>query len=499
MIFIGYFLIYIVRYNLSVHIVDMIEIPLRHFNVYYNETERRTISLTRSGNIIDIIHWNEIKIALLLAAYHIGYCICFPIFHNIGDTFGPMWVVGVAGLTSGVLNCLTPASAYYNFWLFFIVRILIGFCAGAMLPSMVQVLRHWVPPTERHHFMWAYCGITTGTCCTFLICAAVQYYFRWFVGFYISGTLQIIWAGAWIFLVTDNPTKHSFISKEELSYLITAIGTVFNIKLTNSQAPWKLILKSVPFWAICILNFGYAWMIISVCIHGPLYYTVILKYSAYEASALTALPFLLRLIFGTIIIQTYHWYKHSSKIKRIKYIRKYFIVVSHVLPGLLVSTTWFFPNNPGPILLTTAIALTAAGMDLTLDICYELSPNYVNSINTVIKIIGNVPGIIISLCVGEVTHKYSGLVWKYVWSFHGTVLLLSGLFFLVWGETNVQEWNEIRRKPRRKRHLVIRPSIMSNIIEVEESDETSYRSSIPQRLRNFKSLKFQPNETKNRM
>lgn len=27
-----------------------------------------------------------------------------------------------------------------------------------MLPSMVQVLRHWVPPTERYHFMWAYCG-----------------------------------------------------------------------------------------------------------------------------------------------------------------------------------------------------------------------------------------------------------------------------------------------------------------------------------------------------
>lgn len=55
MIFIGYFLIYIVRYNLSVHIVDMIEIPLRHFNVYYNETERRTISLTRSGvRILDL-------------------------------------------------------------------------------------------------------------------------------------------------------------------------------------------------------------------------------------------------------------------------------------------------------------------------------------------------------------------------------------------------------------------------------------------------------------
>lgn len=27
-----------------------------------------------------------------------------------------------------------------------------------MQPSMVQLLRHWVPPIERNYFMWAYCG-----------------------------------------------------------------------------------------------------------------------------------------------------------------------------------------------------------------------------------------------------------------------------------------------------------------------------------------------------
>lgn len=123
-----------------------------------------------------------------------------------------------------------------------------------MLPSMIQVLRHWVPPTERHHFMWAYCGvyilhckslfvsqidfifdestgITTGTCCTFLLCSMVEYYFGWSIGFYISGSMQIIWAGFWLMLVADSPDKHSFISKEELSFLTTAIGTVFNIKV----------------------------------------------------------------------------------------------------------------------------------------------------------------------------------------------------------------------------------------------------------------------------
>lgn len=46
-----------------------------------------------------------------------------------------------------------------------------------------------------------------------------------------------------------------------------------------------------------------------------------------QASALTALPFLLRLVLGTIVIQVFYWYKQNEQIKRIKHIRKYFIFV----------------------------------------------------------------------------------------------------------------------------------------------------------------------------
>lgn len=95
---------------------------------------------------------------------------------------------------------------------------------------------------------------------------------------------------------------------------------------------------------------------------------------------------------------------------------------------------------PGPILLTIAVAMTAAGMDLTYDLAYvskihlylpetmffryllvwirsscslkrssfqDLAPNYGNSINTVIKIIGNTPGILMCYLVGFVTRRYN--------------------------------------------------------------------------------------------
>lgn len=46
------------------------------------------------------------------------------------------------------------------------------------------------------------------------------------------------------------------------------------------------------------------------------------------------------------------------------------VSAAHVLPGLLVSSCWMFPVFPGPILLTIAVAMTAAGMDMTYDLCY---------------------------------------------------------------------------------------------------------------------------------
>lgn len=43
----------------------------------------------------------------------------------------------------------------------------------------------------------------------------------------------------------------------------------------------------------------------------------------------------------------------------------------------------------------------------------ELSPTFVNSLNTVIKIIGNTSGIIVSLCVGQVTYRFSVSTYTY--------------------------------------------------------------------------------------
>lgn len=100
-------------------------------------------------------------------------------------------------------------------------------------------------------------GITTGTFSTFLMCAAVHYYSRWPVGFYIAGGTQITWALIWILIVTDYPRRHPFISEEELDYLFNTISNIFPIKVSphyvgssyanevSTRVGWHLIFIGV--------------------------------------------------------------------------------------------------------------------------------------------------------------------------------------------------------------------------------------------------------------
>ena len=47
----------------------------------------------------------------------------------------------------------------------------------------------------------------------------------------------MMWAGTWIYAITDSPSKNNLISKEELDYLTTTIGNVFNIKVLLQCLP----------------------------------------------------------------------------------------------------------------------------------------------------------------------------------------------------------------------------------------------------------------------
>lgn len=49
------------------------------------KTKRHYVVTAVDFQMIDLISWDSMKMGRLFCAYHIGYCVCFPIFHSLGD------------------------------------------------------------------------------------------------------------------------------------------------------------------------------------------------------------------------------------------------------------------------------------------------------------------------------------------------------------------------------------------------------------------------------
>lgn len=71
---------------------------------------------------------------------------------------GPTWIVGIAGMISGISNCLTPAAARYKFWLLFGARVIIGFCAVSKINDMISNLTRWF---QVGNVIYEYCSVCT--------------------------------------------------------------------------------------------------------------------------------------------------------------------------------------------------------------------------------------------------------------------------------------------------------------------------------------------------
>lgn len=71
-----------------------------------------------------------------------------------------------------------------------------------------------------------------------------------------SGTIGCIWFVLWVMIVREGPEKDKFISKDELRYIQSSLGTT---KKPEIVYPWKDIFTSKAVYAISASHFAENW------------------------------------------------------------------------------------------------------------------------------------------------------------------------------------------------------------------------------------------------
>lgn len=172
--------------------------------------------------------------------------------------------------------------------------------------------------------MFTLLGGNFGTVVTWSTFGSIIDALDWRCAFYISGIIAIVFAVVWFYVVSESPTNHPRISKEELEFIQSSLGDSVS-KAPTIQLPISDIITSVPFLALLILHFGNLFGLFFLITATPRFMTEVLKFKLSDAGFLSSIPYLMRICGGFL----FGWigdYQRRNKVLKVTTIRKFYCI-----------------------------------------------------------------------------------------------------------------------------------------------------------------------------
>jgi ACS family sodium-dependent inorganic phosphate cotransporter-like MFS transporter 5 len=221
MTFLGTFVLYALRINLSVAIVAMT-----------NATSDKSKEVTNAScnPTAPVFQWDNTQQALILSAFFYAY----PLFQlpggYISTRLSAKYMIGVGIFVASILSLLTPLAVTMTTSIapLVTVRVLQGLAESACMPSFHSLVAKWAPPLERSRMTFiSGSGVLVGCSATLPLAGWLcncGFAGGWPSVFYVSGIAGVLWFVLWLFLVYDTPGRHPRISLKELKYIQNALA-----------------------------------------------------------------------------------------------------------------------------------------------------------------------------------------------------------------------------------------------------------------------------------
>ncbi|KAK9878766.1 hypothetical protein WA026_023746 [Henosepilachna vigintioctopunctata] len=286
MVIIGFMFNYMLRVNITIAIVDMIQPNSTSLNSTSNETViKSTVNEQR-------FNWTESQKNDVLGFFFWGYILTELPGGRLAEVVGARRVFGGGMLAASLLTLITPLVSYTNFYLLLVTRVLVGFFLGATWPAMPPMAAKWIPPLERSKFIANMMASALGAGITLQVSGLIIAWMGWAAVFYITGVIGLVWSVLWFLIIYDSPADHPRISLAERTEIETAIREGDGGKGHKpSKVPWVKFLTSVPVWAIIITHgmsvFGY----FTISNQLPSYLKSVLHFDIKKNGFLSSLPY----------------------------------------------------------------------------------------------------------------------------------------------------------------------------------------------------------------
>ncbi|KAK3923783.1 Sialin [Frankliniella fusca] len=449
MVFFGFMFNYMLRVNLTIAIVKMVEAgnltaESDPSGAVESVTERM---VEEDGRVW--FQWDEHKQNLILGSFFWGYLMTELPGGRLAETVGARRVLGVSMLLASLLTLVTPVAANLSYLAIVALRALIGFLLGVTWPSMLPMAAQWIPPADRSKFMSNMMASSLGAAVTMPICGQLLATYGWESTFYATGAVGLAWSLLWFALIYDSPAQHPRISDEERRFIEHALGdTVRSKEKETLPVPWRALLTSGPVWAIVLAHVASIYGFFTVVNQLPTFMKKVLNFNIKENGLASSLPYLGKYLMalGTGVIADF--LKSRNKISTTA-IRKIFTTFAVGVPGLLMAFQIFAGNTAAASVAIFTLALTFNGAVTAgyLGNGLDIAPNFSGTIFGIANMLSSLGGFLSTLMVGSLTYKNDSYgQWQIIFGILSATYFFGAIIYLILGTGELQEWNSPKNK-----------------------------------------------------
>ncbi|XP_072944996.1 sialin [Epargyreus clarus] len=454
---IGMAIVYGLKVNLSVAMVGMLNHTAIKLAVHGEKIENATVDTelecqptASKGNVTELegpFDWTSEVQGIVLSCYFWGYFVSQIPGARVAELFSAKWVMFFSVSINVVCTLLTPVMAEAHYIAVVIMRVGEGIGGGVTFPSMHVLLSKWAPPAERSVMAaLVYAGTSLGTVISMLMAGVLTAHLGWESVFYVMGGLSCLWCVLWVLLVQDSPQQQPLISAEEREMIVTSLGGKTNDHSHKKRSvPWRAVLTSPAFLAILVSHACSNWGWYMLLIELPFYMKQVLKFNMTENAVTTSMPFLSLWIFSIALSKTLDWMRGKKYITTTT-ARKIGTLFASAVPGACLLALCYVGCARGAAVALTALGVTGIGGMFCgfLSNHIDIAPNFAGTLMAITNTVATIPGIVVPIFVGVLTHGNQTIsAWRVIFFVTIGLYIIEILAYTIFGSGEEQPWNNL--------------------------------------------------------
>nr|XP_010336298.1 sodium-dependent phosphate transport protein 4 isoform X2 [Saimiri boliviensis boliviensis] len=318
---------------------------------------------------------------------------------------------------------------------------------GSIFGGQFAIWGKWGLPHEQNRlYSIALSGIFLGGFTAILISGLIIDTLGWPFVFYVFGGVGCVCCLIWFVMIYDDPVSHPWISASEKEYIIYSLKQ--QVRSSKQPLPIKAMLRSLPIWSICLCSFSHQWLIHTLTIYTPTYISSVYHVNIRDNGLLSALPFIVAYFMG--MVGGYLADFLLTKNFRLITVRKLATVLGNLPSSVLIVS---LPYLSSSYITATAFLTLSCGLSTLCQSgiyvnALDIAPRHSSFLMGASRGFSGMAPVIVPTVSGFLLTQDPEFGWKNVFFLLFVINLAGVIFYLIFGEADVQDWAKERKLTR---------------------------------------------------